>query len=89
MTALIELNTFRKEKAEYTPIGELMDSPIALCSFLRAEIRSSGLKVGALARKANVSHTTISRMLYGETKDPRVNTVIQILRACGRNLYIR
>lgn len=71
-----------------TNIGELMNSPMELCAFLRNRIAGSGMKTGEIARIAKLSPSTVSRMLYGDTKDPRLNTVIQLLMALKFKLYV-
>lgn len=72
-----------------TNLGELMESPYDLCRFLQNRMVHSNMKVGEIARKAHLCHGTVSRMLYGETKDPRLNTVIQLLMAMGCKLYVK
>jgi DNA-binding phage protein len=82
-----ELKVF-SSGSKATNIGELMNSPLELCAFLRNRIAGSGMKTGEIARIAKLSPSTVSRMLYGDTKDPRLNTVIQLLMALKFKLYV-
>jgi DNA-binding phage protein len=65
-----------------------IDNPITLCATLRSAIANSRMTYKDIAKKAGISPQTIGRMACGETKDPRCNTAINILRVCGYKLYI-
>lgn len=47
-----------------------------------------GQRVSWIARACSLSPGTVSRLAYGETKDPRSNTVIVLLRHFGYKVMI-
>ena len=56
-----------------------------LAASLRHARRAAGLSQGELARRAGVSRMTVTQMETG-AKDPRVSTVVVLLRALGLEL---
>lgn len=46
-------------------------------------MNTQGITVYKLAVNSNVEHSTISRILSGKRKHPRVDTVVKIARALG------
>lgn len=65
---------------------ELDDGPatIALC---QRAIRSTSMKYGVIADKAGVCPATVTHLAYGDTKVPRMTTVVRILMALGWRVY--
>jgi DNA-binding phage protein len=61
---------------------DLDDGPatIALC---QRAIRSTHHKFGVVAQMAGVCQQTIANIAYGDTKSPRMSTVVRILMALG------
>lgn len=67
------------------------DNSYQVCRLLQEEIMYSmkaGVKISHIANKINMSHSTVSRMGYGETKDPRANTILNLLRFYGYKVTI-
>jgi hypothetical protein len=65
---------------------EIDDGPqtIALC---QSEIRRSPHKYYEIATRAGVSVQTVSNIASGDTKFPRMATVVRILMSLGWTLY--
>lgn len=63
-------------------VVDLDDGPatIALC---QRAIRSSHLKFGEVATRAGVCNQTVANIAYGDTKSPRMSTVVRILMVLG------
>lgn len=63
----------------------LDDGPatIALC---QRAIRSSSLKYSEIANRAGIYQQTVAHIAYGDTKSPRMSTVVRILMALGWTL---
>jgi len=57
--------------------------------FVASEIRATKLKFGKLADKAGVCAHTVSRIASEDTKYPRWNTVVCLLRAMGYRVFAR
>lgn len=69
-----------------------LENPYELCAFLRNEVSTlvrSGMTYKAIATKAGITPTTVSKLHHGETKEPRASTTFGILRAAKRQLFIR
>lgn len=67
------------------------ESPFQACLLLRDEINSAlraGIRYKEIAEKARLSPGTVSRLADGETKDPRTNTVLVLLRVFGYRVHI-
>lgn len=59
---------------------------------LRMEIRqqiNQGTKIGAMAKNVGVSGQTISKLFYGQTKFPRMTTIILLAYHFGYLVYMR
>jgi transcriptional regulator with XRE-family HTH domain len=63
--------------------GEVSVSQTALQDWLRGALDKSGLSGNALAKKANVSQSTVSRILTGKAYVPNWLTVISLAVAAG------
>lgn len=65
---------------------KLDDGPatIALC---QRAIRSSPLKYSEIAHRAGLGAVTVSNIAYGDTKAPRMSTVVRILMVLGWAVY--
>ncbi|MER8619186.1 XRE family transcriptional regulator [Mesorhizobium sp. M1409] len=59
------------------------------CAFLQRIIWQTRTKHGKLAAKAGLCPTTVSNIAYGETRLPRLSTVIALLRALGFKILAR
>jgi DNA-binding phage protein len=55
---------------------------------VRAFMRDGG-RVGQLASAVNMSPTTVSRLAYGDTRFPRMHTVIMLLHHFGYRLTVQ
>ena len=67
------------------------DSTFQVCQLLQEEAMSAivaGAKISDLARRAHILPVTLSRIAYGETKEPRANTIINLLRVFGYKVTI-
>lgn len=67
------------------------ENPKQVCDLLQEEISYSiraGMKISHIANQVKMSHGTISRLGYGETKDPRSNTILNLLRFYGYKITI-
>lgn len=62
-------------------------NPYELRMYAQSCIRDSKMKYSNLAKRAGVCSQTVSRLASGETKDPRIGTVIRVLFALGIRLY--
>jgi len=47
----------------------------------------SGMKIMDVARGTGLCHSTVSKLIYGDTKFPRMNTVLLIMNWLGYDLY--
>jgi transcriptional regulator with XRE-family HTH domain len=83
MSAAAKVVTLRRPSRG--PI-ELDDGPqtIALC---QSEIRRSQQKYYEIATRSGVSVQTVSNIASGDTKFPRMTTVVRILMSLGWSLY--
>jgi predicted transcriptional regulator len=59
-------------------------STIALC---QRAIRATSLKFKDIASAAGVCDQTVANIAYGDTKSPRMSTVVRILMALGWSIY--
>lgn len=64
------------------PLVHLVDSPVAL-DLVRQELLASKLFYTAIAQRAQVSSSTVSNIASGQTKYPRLETIIRILGGLG------
>ena len=53
---------------------------------LTAEMTRQGMKVPELAKRTNVKEMTIRRVIWGQVKDPGVNTMAAIAKGLGRSV---
>lgn len=60
-----------------------------LYRFLSREISLRKMKHSKFAQKADMSPTTVSRMVKGETNFPRFATVFHMLNALGYELVVK
>ena len=60
-----------------------------LIGFVSAQIRESGRTYKDIASKSDCCLSTVSRMAAGDTRFPRLNTVMEILRTLGFALVVR
>lgn len=69
-----------------TQIVKLDDGPatIELC---RRAIRTSHLKYYEIAQRSGVCVQAVSKIAYGDTRFPRMSTVVRILVAMGWTVY--
>lgn len=67
-------------------VVDLDDGPatIALC---QRAIRSSHLKYSEIAHRAGVYPQTVAHIAYGDTKSPRMSTVVRILQSLGWRIF--
>lgn len=56
--------------------------------YLQSLIRDSQMKYSVLAKKAAITSQTVSRIASGETKDPRTGTMLKLLSALGKRVYV-
>jgi len=85
---VVPLNTTFKvveKQNDYKPITSVYE----MTRYVQSEIRSSKLKYKVIAKKADCCASTVSKLASGYTKDPRQGTVIRILMALGKSIYIR
>lgn len=71
------------------PTGQtitLDDGPASIALCQRA-LQSSHLKFYDIAQRSGVCIETVSRLAYGDTKFPRMSTVVRILMALGWTIY--
>lgn len=71
------------------PTGEtvkLDDGPASIALCQRA-IRTTSMKFREIADAAGVCPMTVSNIAYGDTKQPRMSTVVRILMALGWTVY--
>jgi predicted transcriptional regulator len=73
------------QKDGYTPITNVYE----MTRFVQGCIRESKMKFKDIAKKAECCNSTVARLADGTTKDPRQGTVIRILLALGRTIYVR
>lgn len=81
---VVELVTTAKSK-ETRRIN--FSNPYDVRVYAQSCIRDSKMKYSILAKKAGVCPQTVSRLASGETKDPRIGTVIRVLFSLGIRLY--
>lgn len=55
---------------------------------IRTIIQDSGETLKKISEDSGVSHNTIARWLYGETKQPRAASINAVLRALGYKLEV-
>lgn len=55
---------------------------------IRTVIQDSGQTLTKISHDSGVSHQTIAKWLYGETKQPRAASINAVLRALGYKLEI-
>lgn len=65
---------------------KLDDGP-ATIAFIASEIRRSHLSYKDLAERSGVCFATISNIACGDTKLPRLSTVVKIALALGWSIY--
>lgn len=61
-------------------------------TLLQDEITSSmrkGTKLALIAAKCNLSTKTVSKIGYGETKEPRASTILNLLQYFGYRITIQ
>jgi len=78
-------NVRRESSVTETPFSNVYE----MTQYVQGEIRSSKMKYKDIAKRALCNPQTVGRIADGTTKDPRVGTVIRILFALGRTLYVR
>ena len=66
-----------------------LDNPYELSLYMQAAIRNSGMKIPAIAIKANLCRATVSRLADHTTKDPRGSTCLKILAVFGKRMYVK
>lgn len=49
----------------------------------------AGAKINKIAEECGLCDATVSKLFYGETKFPRMNTIVKIMLYLGYNLYAR
>jgi DNA-binding phage protein len=62
------------------PLVQLVDSPVAI-HLLQQELLASKATYTAIAQKAQVASSTVSNIASGQTRWPRLETIIRILSA--------
>lgn len=70
------------------PLVHLVDSPIAI-RLLQQELLTSKSTYSAIAVKAQVANSTVSNIASGQTKWPRLETIIRILSALDWEIVAR
>jgi transcriptional regulator with XRE-family HTH domain len=76
------VNNVVKLKGKARPLVHLVDSPVAI-KLLQEELLASHQFYKAIATKAQVSSSTVSNIASGQTRWPRLETIIRILSALG------
>lgn len=84
MTAAKVVN-IQAQRAVQIPLDQLagFEGVKLLSDMIQKWHRQSGGKVQDLARKANLTPTTVSRIMSRETKSPRMLTCIMLFKALG------
>lgn len=75
-------------RARHRPLVHLVDSPVAI-KLLQEELLTSKSTYTAIARKAQVAITTVSNIASGQTRWPRLETIIRILSALDWEIIAR
>lgn len=57
------------------------------CALVQAEIWRAGANYQKIATDADLSVTTVAHIASGETKAPRLRTIIRLLGALGWDIY--
>lgn len=70
----------QKETALARPLVHLVDSPVAI-RLLQSELLHNKETYKAVAARAQVASSTVSNIASGQTKLPRLETIIRILSA--------
>lgn len=68
------------------------DSIYKVTQFIQSELMArvrSGVKINKIATAIDMNHQTVSKLAYGETKEPRASTVIRIVHYLGYKVFIR
>lgn len=55
---------------------------------VRGYVQGRG-RISSLARKATVAPSTVSKVAYGETKRPRMHTIVGLLDALGYDVELK
>jgi hypothetical protein len=75
MTEVVSLSSRRAR-----PLVHLVDSPVAI-KLLQEELLTSKLGYTAIAVRAQVANSTVHNIASGQTRWPRLETIIRILSA--------
>lgn len=75
----------RAKKRDWTDEVDFTDNEEA-CKFLQRELVATKRKWADIAREAGCCGQTVSKVAYGETKSPRLQTTIRLLRVMGFTL---
>lgn len=62
-------------------------SAYEMCAYMRGAISTGKMQYKEIAKRAGCCTKTVSNLASGETKDPRFNTCVNILRALGHKVY--
>ena len=90
MTVQSETNVVSFVNAKATKDGFVaIENVYEMTRFVQSSIRESKMKLKDIAKKADCCTSTVSKIAYGITKDPRQGTVIRILLALGKSIYVR
>ena len=85
----MQQTVIRQVKAKIRGVGEVsvdtleMGNARDVCQSLIRESLAAGAKLGSLARRADLSVGTLSKLYYGETTYPREETLRKILKVFG------
>jgi hypothetical protein len=90
MTTVTHLADWTRKVAAGKEIEEHTFSSIyELTAFVQAEIIASKKRYNQIARMAGVCQSTVSKMAYGQTHQPRASTCLGILAALGWTISVR
>lgn len=85
-----KVQALTKRSWQPTTHGEYTFKDISeLLAFIQHEVHASGRKYNDIALHAKCCASTVSKLAAGETRFPRAQTVLEILRTLGFQIVVR
>lgn len=80
---------FRDPKAQSSKLIEVTENTFenVIATALRQRVYA-GTKIGTIADKTGLCHATVSKIICGDTRFPRMSTVIKLLKFLKFKMYI-